>query len=401
MYEKGLILFRDHVIRAPNISGRLKQIMLENVRSERSGEMIDGVLLKNSCQLLLEVNLHQPDLYILAFERDLLAASRTFYAAESQQFIATNTIADYLRQAESRILEEEARADRYFDKSTKLKLRVILQEELLSKYSKRIVDDPSGAVFLLKQGAVEDMARMYTLFQRVPECLADVSNALLHLVRASGTAIVSDPEHKRVPRLFVEKVLECRAHYLQFITDSFKQDRHFARVLKDALEYFINLDTRSSQYLSLYLDDLLRKQGHGGGQLSDLDLDEKLTDLMSIFRYLQDKDIFEEFYKQHLSQRLLENTSSNTEIEKMMIAKLKAECGHQFTSRLEGMFRDMELSKQMMQTWKEGEQQVQAAGGCELSVSVLTTGFWPLPPVPQCILPQEVRIHDDQLQCTL
>jgi hypothetical protein len=32
VYEKGLLLFRDHVVRASNMSGRLKQIMLENVR---------------------------------------------------------------------------------------------------------------------------------------------------------------------------------------------------------------------------------------------------------------------------------------------------------------------------------------------------------------------------------
>jgi cullin 3 len=77
-----------------------------------------------------------------------------------------------------------------------------------------------------------------------------------------------------------------------------------------------------------------------------------------------------------------------------MIAKLKSDSGHQFTSRLEGMFRDMELSKTVMQQWQEGESQ-QNHGGCELSVSVLTTGFWPLPPVPQCILPQEARVAVD------
>ena len=32
VYEKGLLLFRDYVVRAPNISGRFKHIMLDNVR---------------------------------------------------------------------------------------------------------------------------------------------------------------------------------------------------------------------------------------------------------------------------------------------------------------------------------------------------------------------------------
>lgn len=81
-----------------------------------------------------------------------------------------------------------------------------------------------------------------------------------------------------------------------------------------------------------------------------------------------------------------------------MISKLKSECGHALTSRLEGMFRDMDLSKQIMATWKEGEPQSQQAGGCELSVSVLTTGFWPLPAIPQCILPREAQLATDDFK---
>ena len=32
VYEKGLLLFRDSVVRAPGIAGRFKMIMLDNVR---------------------------------------------------------------------------------------------------------------------------------------------------------------------------------------------------------------------------------------------------------------------------------------------------------------------------------------------------------------------------------
>ena len=36
-----------------------------------------------------------------------------------------------------------------------------------------------------------------------------------------------------------------------------------------------------------------------------------------------------------------------------MIAKLKSECGQQFTSKMEGMFLDMKLSKEIMEDFKE------------------------------------------------
>jgi cullin 1 len=221
--------------------------------------------------MLVEVNIHNLDIYHREFESDLLVQTRQYYAAESQTFIAANSVPDYLRKAEARLLEEEARADRYFDKSTKPKLRHILQDELIVKYASRLVRDPSsGAAHLLTTGAVDDMARMYSLFCRQPTTLVELRECLSSLVKSSGTSIVNDREHARQPRLFVDKVLECRSHFLRFVDLSFKQDRNFARVLKEALEYFINLDTRAAHYLALYTDDLLRKQQaqHSAG-LSD------------------------------------------------------------------------------------------------------------------------------------
>lgn len=237
--------------------------------------------------MLVEINIQNLDIYQREFETDLLAQTRLFYAKESQLFISENSVPDYLIKIESRLLEEEARADKYFDKSTKPKLRAILQEELLVKYAARLVADPqSGAAHMLTNGMVEDMGRMYSLFCREPACLDGLRDALSALVKSTGAAIVSDRENLRVPRVFVEKVLECRAHYLRFVEHAFRQDRHFARALRDALEQFINLDTRAAQFLSLYTDDLLRKQVHSAA-LTDLELDEKLNQVMSIFRYLQ------------------------------------------------------------------------------------------------------------------
>jgi len=71
-----------------------------------------------------------------------------------------------------------------------------------------------------------------------------------------------------------------------------------------------------------------------------------------------------------------------------MLTELKGECGHQYTSRLEGMFRDMEVSKTVMKGFKTFRAKGGRTGGPELSVTVLTTGFWPITSVPKCILPK-------------
>ena len=42
-----------------------------------------------------------------------------------------------------------------------------------------------------------------------------------------------------------------------------------------------------------------------------------------MFRYIQEKDVFEKYYKQHLARRLLLGKSLSDEAEKSMIQKLK------------------------------------------------------------------------------
>ena len=67
---------------------------------------------------------------------------------------------------------------------------------------------------------------------------------------------------------------------------------------------------------------------------------------------LQGKDVFEAFYKKDLAKRLLLGRSASTDAEKNMITKLKTECGSQFTNKLEGMFKDVDLSREIMMSFK-------------------------------------------------
>jgi len=109
-----------------------------------------------------------------------------------------------------------------------------------------------------------------------------------------------------------------------------------------------------------------------------------------LFRFLSDKDIFERYYKQHLSNRLLHGKSLSDEVERGMISKLKVECGYQFTSKLEGMFTDMRLSVDTMASFKEFQEKAVEVSPLELSVTVLTSTFWPVSTAPiPCNLPAE------------
>lgn len=160
-------------------------------------------------------------------------------------------------------------------------------------------------------------------------------------------------------------------------------------IAKD-FEYFLNLNQKSPEYLSLFIDDKLKKGVKG---MTEQDIELVLDKTMVLFRYLQEKDVFERYYKQHLAKRLLLNKSVSDDSEKNMISKLKTECGCQFTSKLEGMFKDISLSNT---TNEEFKGHIISAGvnlhGVDLSVRVLTTGFWPTQSTPsKCTIPTAPR----------
>lgn len=71
----------------------------------------------------------------------------------------------------------------------------------------------------------------------------------------------------------------------------------------------------------------------------DEELENTLDAALVLFRFIQGKDVFEAFYKRDLAKRLLLGRSASMDAEKLCISKLKAECGSQFTSKLEGMFK--------------------------------------------------------------
>ncbi len=73
------------------------------------------------------------------------------------------------------------------------------------------------------------------------------------------------------------------------------------------------------------------------------------------------------------------------------ISNFFLECGAGFTSKLEGMFRDIDLSRELVSCFKETKQAREEITGFELGVSVITASLWPTYTVSAVNIPQEVK----------
>lgn len=154
-------------------------------------------------------------------------------------------------------------------------------------------------------------------------------------------------------------------------------------------------------------------------------MDAILDKTIVLFRFLTDKDVFEDYYKRHLARRLYLGRSVSDDAERTMLQKLKLECGSNFVTKLEGMLKDVGFSEELNTGYKryldnldsevgvpplgDSVQEARMSGdltlrravalqraqrpGAELSVQVCTSSFWPTTPEVPCILPAEfVRI---------
>jgi len=65
--------------------------------------------------------------------------------------------------------------------------------------------------------------------------------------------------------------------------------------------------------------------------ISEADLNDRIDKVIQIFRYLNEKDVFEGFYKNSFAKRLLDQRHINDDVERTIVLKLKQECGFHFT----------------------------------------------------------------------
>lgn len=377
VYNLGMIIFRDQVVRYGCIRDHLRDTLLGMVMSERRGEIVDRLAIKNACQMLVHLGIDSRSVYEEDFERPFLAQSAEFYKMESQKFLSENSACVYIKKVEQRINEEAERAKHYLDESTEDLIVKVVEKELITNHMKTIVEmENSGVVHMLKNQKTEDLARMFRLFNRVPEGLKTMVDCVSQYLREQGKALVTEEDGGKGDALsFVQNLLDLKDRFDHFLYHSFSGERQFKQMIASDFEYFLNLNRKSPEYLSLFIDDKLKKGVKG---MTEQEIEQVLDKTMVLFRYLQEKDLFERYYKQHLAKRLLLNKSVSDDSEKNMISKLKTECGCQFTSKLEGMFKDMSVSNTMMDEFKTHVLMSNTnLYGVDLNVRVLTTGFWP------------------------
>ncbi|KAA0164486.1 hypothetical protein FNF28_03827 [Cafeteria roenbergensis] len=175
------------------------------------------------------------------------------------------------------------------------------------------------------------------------------------------------------------RIVEERTRVWEYLTDLTGQR------LRAVVERCLIAEHTNTLFLCLFLDAEFRQ---GFKTKAPEEIDETLSAVVTAFRFIKDKDVFESHYKLLLQRRLLSNRSVSDDAERTMIIKLKAECGPQFTSKLEGMFADLTSSRKQMLEFRKD---TGSSRSVAVDATILTTVHWPSLSEEACRLPASVQ----------
>ncbi|EFZ00877.2 Cullin [Metarhizium robertsii ARSEF 23] len=385
----------------------------EMIEYDRRGdERLDSNLLKESIRMIYVLGV-----YVKQFEPVFLKQSVSYFEEFGESWSASS-LKGYIAACENLLNREDHRCMAYnFDSATVKQLMDSAHKILIDQYSEKLLHGDSLSN-LLSDRDVKSMRGLYDLL-RLSDIQKKMKNPWTEYIRQTGSAIISDKERGDE---MVLRLLELRRSLDLMIRDAFKKDEDFLWGMREAFGKFMNdrkiascWDTNTSkigEMTAKYIDMLLRgglkalpkellsdakdraaaeREGQASTADEDAELDRQLDQALELFRFIEGKDAFEAFYKKDLARRLLMGRSASQDAERNMLTKLRSECGSNFTHNLEQMFKDQELAKDEMESYRQSSITTQKQKApIDLSVMILSASAWPTYPDTRLNLPDEV-----------
>ncbi|CAF3711241.1 unnamed protein product [Rotaria sp. Silwood1] len=315
---------------------------LQLINAERQNETIDARFIRAAVQSYVELgfceNFSVPycigeitssglKIYKDYFEVPFLQYTEEFYRREAAYLLVHNSMSEYLKKVKQRFQEEMCRVESYLHSSTLAPLIEKLEQ-----------------IFILDQlEAIYTEAKTLLYDENYSENFRP--KAIKFIERISATAIDAPTE-------YVKLVLKIHNEFFKVAQNFFNNDEHFIAVVDKICRNFINNNVlteaadnarKPAELLARYCDILLRKGS---------EIEQEVDQIMIVFDYVKDKDVFEKFYHRMLFKRLLCNVRESKDCEESMILRLKNACGLTYISKLQKLFQDGNVSKTLLDQYR-------------------------------------------------
>ena len=369
--------------------------VLQLIEKYRAGEEIDVVQLRQVINVFIEIGMHRkPDErvnsveYALAPYNQFIAervyqASRKHYSALSVQWMEQLSLPDYLNRVVSVLDTEKRQASEYLHQSSIASLIATINSALIGDNAAELLSRPASLRQLVLEKNYDPLRRMYHLFRDAIPSNPSATPCITHFIDAFRSALVKQgrailAEESKTPAKCIMAVLAHHSNATTIVQQCFGNDPALSLAVRQAFEQFINETDSLSAPLASYTNQMLQR----GGAIQPTP--EAINNVIALYGYFRDKDVFEHDYKKHLAERLLKGTSSSEADEKELITRFKTQSGYQWGSNLETMFNDITTSKMYTRDYYNAHKDDTPF---EFEAHVCSASSWPIPPPPPCRIP--------------
>lgn len=377
----GLQLFRRHFAKHGEVENKVVHGLLRLIERERTGEAIDRSLIKKLLRMFMSLQT-----YAECFEKPFLEKTRVFYSVEGQTLVNNLNVPELLTAVNTRLQQESVRTANYLASQTRRPLVSIVEKQLIERHVDTILQN--GFDDLMNSSRLDDLSLMFQLFKLV-NALDKLQHSFTMYIRNVGGKIVNDTSRDKT---MVQDLLTFKDRVDRVATVAFRSHQPYKYAQKSAFERFINdRENKPAEMIAKFMDSKLRMGNKG---MSEDELEQTMDKVLELFSFISAKDMFEGFYMKDFGKRLLLEQSASIDSERMMITKLKVECGSSFTNKLEVMLKDKDVSNELMDRFQQSEK-VSEIGSIDLQITVITSGSWPIYPEEPCTLPEEIARAQD------
>lgn len=378
-----------------DIKNRLQDSAMKIVHAERNGDAFDSQLVigvRESYVNLCSNTEDKLEIYREHFEAAYLNATASFYRLKANEQQQANGVQVFMRYADTKLREEEARAKRYLEPSSFHPLAQCCVNVLIGDHLTTLLAECAP---LIKAGETERLQLMFRLLDRVQggvePMLRDLENHIVSAgladMLAAADVITQDSEK------YVERLLELFRRFSALVKEAFNddprfltaRDKAFKTVVNDTNVFKLELPTavtargtkattpesKCPELLANYCDMLLRRTPLSK-RLTSEQIELRLKDVLLVLKYVSNKDVFMRYHKVHLTRRLILDSSADSEKEEDMVEWLR-EVGMpaDYVNKLARMFQDIKVSEDLNAQFRASTTRHDA-----INIKILNAGAW-------------------------